>query len=411
VTRVLFLTESFHPVFGGGERHIRALGRRLVAAGDAATVVTRRGDAAWPAAESLDGIEVRRVSPTGGARLGKYLMALPAAWRTLREARSADLVVVRGTRVLGLPGLIASRLAGRPVVLQAEVNGEMSGEIYLWGTPLAGGPVDHLLRALVWLRNLLLRDADGFLAMSREIEAEFLGAGLPRDRVTRIPHGVDTRRFRPADPALRAECRRELDLEPGDLVVCWTGRLLRGKGLERLLDAFAVVVAGEPRARLVLVGSGEGQSLSIEAALRERAGDPPLAGRVRMPGRVDAVERALAAADLFVFPSEFEALGLSLIEAAACGLPAVASRTGGIVDVVDEGVSGLLVPPGDAGALAEALLTLLGDPEGLRAMGEAARARACREFDEELAFERYRALFAELAGSVTRRAAPAGGAP
>jgi glycosyltransferase involved in cell wall biosynthesis len=397
-------------VLGGGERHIRELGRRLVESGDAVTVVTRRGEPGWPAEERLDGVRVLRVPPGGGARLGKYLMALPAAWRVVRERREVDLVVVRGTRVLGLPGLVAARLAGRPVVLQAELNGEMSGEIYLWGTRLAGGLIDALVRVLVWLRNRLLVGADAFVAMSRQIETEFRAAGVPAEKVRRIPHGVDTRRFQPGEAAQRAARRLALGLESDALVVAWTGRLLRGKGLETLLDAFAGLAEGEPRARLLLVGSGAGQSLSIEAELRERAAAPPLLGRVVMPGRLDAVEEALVAADVFAFPSDFEALGLSLIEASACGLPSVASRTGGIVDIVEDGVTGLLVPSGDAAALRQALELLLGDPERRAAMGRAARERACREFDERRALARYRSLFGELLGAASPPADAVGGA-
>ena len=97
MTRVLFLAESFHPVLGGGETHLRRLGAALVEAGDAATVVTRRGDDAWPAEESVDGIRVVRVPPSGPGRSGKYRM-VPAAMRapsgtsarTLRENASSS---------------------------------------------------------------------------------------------------------------------------------------------------------------------------------------------------------------------------------------------------------------------------------------------------------------------------------
>src|SRR5204862_6785572 len=84
VTRVLFLTESFHPVLGGGEGHLRDLSRRLAASGMPATVVTRRGDRAWPARETLDGVRVVRVPPSGPARAGKYAM-VPAALLALRR--------------------------------------------------------------------------------------------------------------------------------------------------------------------------------------------------------------------------------------------------------------------------------------------------------------------------------------
>ena len=108
------------------------------------------------------------------------------------------------------------------------------------------------------------------------------------------------------------------------------------------------------------------------------------------------MEDVLRAADLFVFPSVFEALGIALVEAAACGLPAVASRTGGIVDVVEDGRSGLLVAPGDPVALGEGLRALAGDAEGRAAMGREARRLAVARFDERDALLRYRALFREV---------------
>jgi glycosyltransferase involved in cell wall biosynthesis len=402
LTRVLFLTESFHPVLGGGETHIRALGRQLVASGMGASVVTRRGDATWPAEETLDGIRVVRVPPPGPGRSGKYRMvpaALVALWR---ERRTFDVLVVRGTRVLGLPGLVAGRLLGKPVVLQAEINGEMSGEALTWGTRFARGPVAVVVRALVVLRNLLMRDGDAFVAMSRAIRDELGAAGVAPAKIAHLPHGVDTARFRPVDEAAKRGLRERLGLPREARIVCYTGRLLRGKGLEVLVEAFARIASGAPNARLLLVGSGEGQTLSVEGDLATQARAAGLEGRVTFTGRVEAVEDYLRASDVFAFPSVFEALGISLIEAAACGLPAVGSRTGGIVDVIEDGETGVLVEPGEVDALAEALLLLLRDDERRTRMGAAAARRAASRFDFAESAVAYRCLFAELAG----RAAP-----
>ena len=407
--RILFLTESFHPVLGGGEGHIRALGGALVAAGFPATVVTRRNDAAWPEEETLDGIRVRRVPPTGLGRRGKYAMVLPALRALLREREGFDVLVVRGTRVLGLPGLLAGRWLGKPVVLQAEINGELSGEVYYWGTPLARRPLRDLVLAGTWARNLLLRDAEAFVAMSSLIRDEFVAAGAPSDRVHLLPHGVDTERFRPATHEERSELRSALGWSPDSLVLTYTGRLLRGKGLTTLLAAFRTVVHDEPRARLCLVGSGEGQALSVEDELRAEAAAEGLRGRVVFTGRVDNVEDHLRASDVFVFPSEFEALGISLIEAAACGLPAVGTRTGGIVDVIEPEGSGLLVPPGDAAALAGALRRLLGDESLRRRLGARGRDIACARFDAEQSVARYATLFMELTRACSRARAPRAG--
>ena len=401
--RPLFLTESFHPVLGGGEEHIRRLGKGLVEAGLKVCVLTRKGKAGWPEHAVLDGIEVRRVPPEGPGRTGKYRM-VPAALRALRREREAfDLLVVRGTRVLGLPGLLAGRALGKPVVLQAELNGEMSGEAYTWGTALARPGWRPAVAAAMRARNLLLRDADAFVAMSRLIREEFLAAGLPEQRVHLIPHGVDTERFRPASPEERSALRRALGLPPDALVVTYTGRLLRGKGLETLMEAFLQVESREPRARLVLVGSGAGQSLTIEAELRRAAHERGRTGSILFTGRVENVEAYLRAADVFAFPSVFEALGLSLIEATACGLPCVGSRTGGIVDVIEDESSGFLVNPGEAEGLAGALTRLLGDAELRRGFGERARALARSRFDARDSQERYLCLFQELAVRTSSR--------
>ncbi len=272
---------------------------------------------------------------------------LPAAVRAVvREAPGHDVVVVRGTRVLGLPGLVAARASGVPVVMQPETNGELSGEAWTWGKTWAGGPAGRLARGATALRNRWLRDADAFVAMSRVIRDEMLGAGIPGERIVLLPHGVDTERFRPATVEEKLALRRELGLPEGVLAV-YSGRLLRGKGLETLVDAFAAIADRAAGLGLVLVGSGEGQALSIEDELRRRVAERGLGARIAFAGRQERVEDYLRAADVFAFPSVFEALGIALVEAAACALPAVASRTGGIVDVVEDGVSGRLVAPGD----------------------------------------------------------------
>jgi glycosyltransferase involved in cell wall biosynthesis len=322
---------------------------------------------------------------------------VPGALAALRrECGFYDVLVVRGTRVLGVPALLLARWLGKPVVMQPEVNGELSGEVYTWGRFEAGSAWARGLRAGVAIRNRWLRDADAFVAMSRAIQAEVERAGVPAHKTFLIPHGVDLERFRPATPAEKRELRSALGLGASDLVLTYTGRLLRGKGLEGLLEAFAASLEGQPALRLVIVGSGARQSLSAEQALRARAAQPALAGRVVFAGQVDDVAPHLRASDVFVFPSLFEALGISLVEAAACGLACIGSRTGGIVDVIEHGRSGLLVEPGDVAGLRDAIGRLAAEPELRAALGVAAREVALARFDEAAATEAYRALFREI---------------
>jgi glycosyltransferase involved in cell wall biosynthesis len=406
--RILYLTESFHPVLGGGERHIREVASRLAASGFATTVVARRGEPSWPAEEVLDGMRVIRVPPSGPGRRGKYAM-VPAALAVLRrERRRYDIVVVPGTRVLGLPALLLGRALRKRVVLQAEVNGEMSGEIYTWGTFAHRGAIRRGVGAAVALRNTLMRDADAWVAISQEIRRELLRAGVPERNAVYIPHAVDTSRFAPASAGERRALRERLRLPLEATIVTYTGRLLRGKGLETLVDAFARVAARRPEAHLVLVGSGAGQVLSVEQDLATRVNAAGLAGRTTFTGRVERVEEYLKASDVFAFPSLFEALGLSLIEAAACGLPSVGSRTGGIVDVIDHGASGYLCVPGDPALLSEALDSLLADSARRDAFGRRALEIARTRFDLTDSVDRYRALLVALlphAGAVREGAA------
>jgi glycosyltransferase involved in cell wall biosynthesis len=283
------------------------------------------------------------------------------------------------------------------VVLQPEINGEISGAAYTWGTRFEKGPVAFLVAAAVRLRNLFFRDATAAVAMSRAIRDELAAGGFAPDRVAWLPHGVDTERFRPAAAGEKDATRRRLGLPVDAVVFCYTGRLLRGKGLDVLVAAFAEVVGEEPRAHLAIVGSGKGQALSVEESLAAEVTHRGLGEHVTFAGRVDAVDDWLRAADVFVFPSRNEALGISLIEAAAAGLPSVASRTGGIVDVVRDGETGLLVEPGDAKALAGAMRGLLRDPGRRAALGAAAREDAVGRFDFAASVVRYRALLAEAA--------------
>jgi len=309
--------------------------------------------------------------------------------------------------VLGLPGLVAARASGVPVVMQPETNGELSGEAWTWGKAWAAGPAGRLARGATALRNRWLRDADAFVAMSRAIRDEMLGAGIPGERIVLLPHGVDTERFRPATVEEKLALRSELGL-PGGVLAVYSGRLLRGKGLESLLDAFASIADKAEDLRLVLLGSGEGQALSVEDELRRRVAERGLGTRVTFTGRRERVEDYLRAADVFVFPSVFEALGIALVEAAACALPAVASRTGGIVDVVEDGVSGRLVAPGDTVALSEALLGLSADGALRSRMGREANTTALARFDERDGVERYRALFREVSSRRASSSPPAG---
>jgi glycosyltransferase involved in cell wall biosynthesis len=187
-----------------------------------------------------------------------------------------------------------------------------------------------------------------------------------------LRNGVDLDDFSPGPDELDPH----LGIPASAPVVTIVGALRPGKGQMLAIDAWPEVSRRHPQARLLLVGTGE-----LEAALRTRAAALGVADRVVFAGLRTRVSGLLRASTLVALPSASEALPTTLIEAAGCGRPVVATDVGGTPEIVTHGVTGVLVPPGDAGSLARAVVDLLGDDGRRRAMGEAARRMAEQRFD------------------------------
>ncbi len=374
--RICLLTGNFHPVVGGGEKHARSLARELIRQGAEVTVLTRRSRRALPARETVMGIPVVRVGPPGLPRLGKYLM-LPAVLRHLRRERAQyDIIYVCGLRVLGLAGILAAEQLGLKCVLRAEALGELSGD-FIWRCH-PGAPVNplrqRLFQPLIRRRNRrLLAGASAFVSISAPVREEFLACGVPPARIHDIPNGIDPEEFPAADPARRLELRSQLGLPAGRIICAYSGKLNRGKGLQFLVNLWRELAAERPQLHLLLIGGGGGQAISCEAELRGMIRAGGLADKITITGYTEKVPAYLRAADYFLFPSESETLGLALLEALACELPAVASRIPGIADFMRDGVNGRLAAPNDREAWRAAIGGLLDNPAGARALGRAGR--------------------------------------
>lgn len=189
--------------------------------------------------------------------------------------------------------------------------------------------------------------------------------------------GVDTKRFTPSQETKQA-VRTTLHISTDAKVILFLGRLHPDKGIQELLQAFAKLAENFTNVHLILAGPDEGAATFVERfAASHKA-------RIHCTGLTREPERYMAAADIFCLPSYREGFGLSLLEAAATGLPSVASRIYGITDAVVDNVTGLLVPVRDAEALAAALTRLLNDSTLCEQLGVAARERAINEFSQEV---------------------------
>ena len=245
----------------------------------------------------------------------------------------------------------------------------------------------------VTLEKITARITDRIVALTGQERDDHLRFRVaPPEKFVTIHSGVDLSRF---DAALydRSKIRIELDIPPGDLVVGTAGRLTPVKGHVHLIAAAAKILAVHPDTTFVLLGDGE-----LKGRLIEQAEALGLAGKVRFPGWRPDVAAVMSAFDVFVLPSLNEGMGRVLVEAMALSKPVVASRTGGIKDLVADGSNGLLVPPGDAGDLADAILRLLGDAALRAAMGGEGRRRA-EIYSAERMVEKIEELYAMSTGA------------
>lgn len=211
-----------------------------------------------------------------------------------------------------------------------------------------------------------------------------------RDKVVTIGNGVDTQEYRPAADA--ASARAALGTPAGGFHVGCVARLAAIKDHRTLLEAFARLRSARPDAHLTLVGDGPER-----AALEERAARLGVGGAVTFAGVQANVAPLLAAFDVFALSSLSEGISLTLLEAASAGLAVVATRVGGNGEVVVDGETGLLVPPADPAALAEALAAIAARPDRA-AMGRAGRTLVERQFSVERMARAYATLYAEVLG-------------
>ena len=273
--------------------------------------------------------------------------------------RLARLMAREGVRVThsnflreNFLGALASRLAGVPVVVNT---------VHMLEPPPPPVALANRVMSRLW---------DGVIAVSEAVARQVLAQGLPAEKVRVILNGVRLERFEVGGS--RQQAREGFGLGGNELVIGSVGRLAPEKGFDVLLEAAAVAASRLHRPLRVLI-AGDGP---CRAQLEEQARRLRLGPKVLFVGHYQDIPRALAALDLFVLPSRHEACSLALLEALAAGVPVIASRTGGNAEVIGDSGAALLVAPGRADELADAICLLAADPELRQRLGRLGRERA-----------------------------------
>lgn len=260
-------------------------------------------------------------------------------------------------------GSMAAALSGTALVstlnswYSAEHGGRLKGRVYQW------------------LELLTAYRTDVFIAVAPDIRANLLARGIPETSAVLIMNAVG---ITPEKIAIDLDSFRiEFDLPAHGIVLCAVGRLVEAKGFEHLVSSMSMVANKRDDVFCLIIGEGH-----LRSAIEQKIAQLGLTQRVRLCGfrEPDEVLKIVKASDVFVLPSLTEGTPISLLEAAALGRPIIASRVGGIPDIVRDGEQALLVEPGDETALAEAILYLCEHQAGAAALGRQARAHIQKEF-------------------------------
>jgi glycosyltransferase involved in cell wall biosynthesis len=376
---------------GGMQDHTRDLAEELVRQGHEVQVITSRHPDGRDAMLE-HGVEWEFVDARGHHMDKAWLSKSVEAFRASNRRRPFDVVHGEGSSALGLVR------AGVPdeVPVVTMFHGNFLG---LARAGVARARRGRTIRGILkegkefvvlcgqhfpkgnWYR---FRGCEAIVPAHQQRTATCLSHFLKPSRVHVVPNGVDVEVFRPRD---KAATRRELGLPAGAPILVGVGRLNYEKGFHHAVRALALAGGEAGDAQLVLVGDG-----AEREALVTLAGELGVAQRVRLVGAQPAlgVAKYLAAADVFLFPTEREeAAPLVLPQAMACALPVIASRRGGITEVVDRpGENGLLVAAGDVEQLRASLVRLLAAPALRERLGAAARLRVLEEYTLQRMAER-----------------------
>jgi sugar transferase (PEP-CTERM/EpsH1 system associated) len=270
-----------------------------------------------------------------------------------------------------IPGRVLGRLAGVPIVISSERTMGQEGRLRCWFNRITSPLPDRV-------------------ACVSESVAEFAAQtiGIPPAQLAVIPNGIPLEDFHPAG---RSKARADLGIPLRAVVVGTVGRLQPVKGTSYLLEAWALLASDHPDAILLLVGGGPQQ-----AALERMSRRLGISERVRFLGDRADVPDLLRGMDVFALPSIWEGMPNAALEAMAVGLPVVATAVGGTAEVVVDGVTGLLVPPGNSDALAQSITCLLCDPALRHKMGQAGRERVVKHFSVGRMVEQTERLYEQL---------------
>ena len=379
--RVYMVVRLFFPWVGGAERQAHKLAKTLKAKKVVVNISTGWWYRGTPQRETLDGISVYRnhtlwemFGLRGFRRFGGYLYMLTLLWHLWRRRGEYDILHVHGLNYHAAVAVLAARWFHRKTVVKLANSGQAS-DIHKM-------KIGQQLPLSRFLLPLALK-SDKFVATNRTIVQELIVAGVPADRITQLPNGVET-------DSIPAKVSYGL---PDPVRLIFVGRLHQQKGLDVLFTAFQQLLQKHPNLNLQLQLLGDGPLREDLLALAQQLG---IASQVEFVGMTEQVFDYLQQADVFILPSRSEGQSNALLEAMSCGLPVIVSDIPANLEVIENEKNGLTFRAGNPDALVNAVTLVLDNAELRERLGRTARQTIEIQYSLDSTAERYISLYQDL---------------
>lgn len=370
---VCMISTYYYPYIGGAEKQIERLSKWLVQ-NDVNVLVITQALPDCPRYEIQDGIEIWRVPVFKGKALRALSFIIMACLVLIRQRRKFDIIHSHQIFSPTTIGWFISVLLRKPLIVNLHGGGPYGDLTKLLRRPRTGK----------FRLNQIARQASTIISITQEISEELRKAGIDESKVIQLPNSVDSDEFCPVSDEEKVALRKALNLPLDVPIAVYVGRLVDGKGLEDLIEAWGRLSL---EAYLIVIGTGD-----LETALRQQAEQLSL-NTVQFVGFKTNISEYLQACDVWTLPSYSEGVPISLLEAMSCAMPIVTTPVGGIPEIIKHEVNGRLIPPGKVDLLAEALSQTLKLDQSTHQLGLGARQTILERYSINISAQSYLSLY------------------
>jgi glycosyltransferase involved in cell wall biosynthesis len=392
---------------GGQQLYTSALAQRLSSEGMEVRVITRKIEASSKDFEQIGNVRVHRITPQGVLKGRGWKALFPILKLMLKmfyiltiNVNKYDILMVVSLKVLSIPAVITKTIFRKKCIIAVISPSELQEDILSDASleKMKMSRTSAIVKLIRQIRNPLVKRTDCFVGLSNEIKQQFIRMGVSPEKIKTIPNGIDINKFSPVTQEEKLFLRSKLNLPTDKIIFCYTGRIARTKGIMMLAQVWKEIAQKYNNVFLLFVGSGKNSFDDCENELREFIKNNELNRCIFATGRVDETYVYLQASDVFVFPSDYEGFGFGILEGMACGLPAVLTRVGAALEVVEDRKNAVLVNPKDPGQLCSATKWILENKSNWDEIGKNAR-KSIEPYSVENEVKMYVDMFTNISQS------------